>query len=205
MIPYKAVLGKASLGQFEGLTSGIAKQIVAQAEPVVREVVRDERNRFAQALIGGIPFAMLAAIGYVATRYIVPEKSSGVKAAGYIGSAAAAGIGAWYTVDHLTEDVAPTAPVGSTSFDPVAQSAAQAIVKEAEPKIRALVDDEKAKLAAAGKVFLPFGVGSLATVLATFFLVSDEKPGMKALGYTGSAALAGLGAWLALDREVAAA
>lgn len=210
MLPYRAVLGqKNALGQFEGLTGGltssVAREIVRQAEPVVREVVRDERNRFAEALIGGIPFAMLASMGYVATRYLAPDDSSRWKAIGYIGSAGAAGIGAWYTFSRLTEQ-APEAPAaGPSSFDPVAQAAAQAIVKEADPKIRALVDEERARLAAAGKIFVPFAVGSLATLLATFFMVGDEKPGMKALGYTGGAALAGVGAWLALDREMAAA
>ena len=79
MLAYVPVLGapRPRLGQFGGLTDALAKSIVEQAEPATRRVIRDERNRLAEALIGGIPFAAVAAIGATATLYLVKPEARG--------------------------------------------------------------------------------------------------------------------------------
>lgn len=196
-----------SLGQFQGLTgdltSGLAKKIIAEGEPVVRRIVKEERNRYAESLIGGIPFAMLSAMAFLGTKYLVPESSGTAKAVGYLTSAVSAAGGAWWTVSNLREDL-PSDPVrqGSSSADPYIQKASQAIVAEAEPKVRAIVDDERRRIAEAGLAALPFGMGAAATFLATMFLVDSDKNLMKAVGYAGASILLGAGAWFGLQKEL---
>jgi len=206
MLDYKpALLGKQVLGQLEQLTSGItgnlAKQIVDQAEPVVRKIIKQERNRYAQALIGGIPFAVISALAYVGTKYMIPEDARAAKAAGYVTSAVAAAGGAWWTVSNLTEKVSAPAPTsgGPTAADGYIQQASNAIVTAAEPKVRALVADERQKLANAGLAALPFGVASLGAFIATLLLVDPDNKTTKAVGYAGSTLLLGAGAWFGLQ------
>jgi hypothetical protein len=209
MISYRPALASRSLGQLSKLTSGVtsdlAKSIVQEAEPATRRVIRDERNRLAEALIGGIPFAALAAIGYVGTYYLLPDKPV-AKFVGYTVSAAALAAGAWWTFSRLNEQVtAPPTPSGAPGLvTGVAAEAAREIVKEAEPKIRQIVQEEKAKAVEAAKAGLPLAIGALAAFLATMFLVKPENAGMKAVGYSGSALLLGAGAWIALDKEMEA-
>jgi hypothetical protein len=211
MLGYKPALkGRHVLGQLEGLTggltSGFAKQIVSEAEPIIRKLVREERTRYAQALIGAIPFGVISALAYVATKYLVPETAGMAKVAGYGTSAAAAAGGAWWTVSNLTEEVqAPTAKTGPTAADPYIQQASQAIVSAAEPKIRALVDDERSRIAQAGITALPFGVAALGAFLSTLFLVDSDNTKVKAVGYAGSTLLLGAGAWFGLQKELEAA
>ena len=181
-----------------GLTSGLAKQIVGEAEPAVRRIVRDERNRFAEAAIGGLPFACAAAVGYSATRYLVPDARPGLKAVGYIASAGAAGIGALWTFMRLTErpeNAEPAAPPGTPPK--IVSQAAIAIVAEAEPKVRRIVDDEKRRLAVALEAGLPWAVGAAAAFLATLFVAPG--PAIKAAGYSATAILLGTGAWRTLE------
>lgn len=211
MLGYKPVLAtRHRLGQLESLTSGLtsnlAKQIVTSAEPVVRRIIKQERNKYAQALIGAIPFAVISALAYVGTKYMVPETARMAKTVGYLTSAISAAGGAWWTVSNLTENVAPP-PVtsGPTAADPYIQQASEAIVTAAEPKIRALVDDERRKLAEAGLMALPFAIASLGAFLSTMFLVDPENKGTKAIGYAGSALLLGAGAWFGLQKELEAA
>lgn len=211
MLGYKPALqGRHVLGQLEGLTggltSGFAKQIVSEAEPVIRKLVREERTRYAQALIGAIPFGVISALAYVATKYLVPETAGMAKVAGYGTSAAAAAGGAWWTVSNLTEVVqAPPPKTGPTAADPYIQQASQAIVSAAEPKIRALVDDERRRIADAGMTALPFGVAALGAFVSTLFLVDSDNIKVKAVGYVGSTLLLGAGAWFGLQKELEAA
>jgi uncharacterized membrane protein YqjE len=187
-----------------GLTSGVAKNIVTEAEPAVRRVVRDERNRLAEALIGGIPFAGLAALAFVGTRYLVPDDSKKGKAIGYGAAAASAAAGGWWTIAHLTEETLSTPPPGaaqSSGLDPVIKQAAQAIVAEAEPKVRSIVQEEKARAVDAAMIAVPFAAVAMAAFLGTMFMIDDQNRKMKAVGYAGTAALLGLGAWFALDKE----
>lgn len=216
MLAYKPHHGvKKGLGQgiaewASGITGGMAKDIVREAEPAVRRLIREERHRFSEAILGGLPFLGVSAIAYVVTRYLVPDGKSTAKGVGYLASAASGTVGAWYMVSELrgtpeTPGVAaePGQPSSATSatVNTVAANAAKAVVSEAEPKVRKIVDEEISRIAAAGQAALPFAVGSIATFLATFFLVDSKNNKIKALGYTGSALLLGAGAWIGLEKE----
>jgi hypothetical protein len=207
MLAYAPVLGapRPRLGQFGGLTDALAKSIVQQAEPATRRVIRDERNRLAEALIGGIPFAAVAAIGAVATYYLVNPEAKAAKFVGYSGSAAILGIGAWWTFSRLTATPSqPSPPSGGVATD-VAATAAKLIVDYAEPKIRSIVDEERARLAEAAQATLPFvGAGAIGAAI-TAFAVKDDKPVLKVVGYSASALIALLGAYMGLEKERSAA
>lgn len=208
MFAYKPPSGRR-LGQrssyTSGLTADLAKQIVAAAEPATRRIILDERNRLAEALIGGIPFAGGAAIAYVGTRYLVPDDKKTAKAVGYGAAALTAVIGAWWTFAHMTEATAPApTPGGPSVVTDVATQAAKDIVTEAEPKIRKIVDEEKARAVDAAKSGLPLAIGSFAVFLGTLFLVKDNDTTVKALGYSATALLLGAGAWVALAKETEA-
>lgn len=201
---------KNSLGQIEGFTSGItsglARQIVSEAEPAVRRIVKEERNRFAEALIGGIPFAVISALSFVGTRYLVPQEAGFAKTIGYLTSAIAAAGGAWLTISRLHEEDEKkpenvVAPSGPSAIDPYIARTAQAIVAEAEPKVKAIVNSERQRIAEASLVALPFGVAAMATFLATLFVVDSENSLVKAAGYAGTTLLLGTGAWFALEKE----
>lgn len=213
MLDYRPVRAQRyALGQFEGLTGGItsdlAKKIVTEGEPVVRRIVKEERNRYAEALIGAIPFGVVSALSFVGSKYVIPPESKTAKAVGYLVSAVAAAAGAWWAVSHLQEEELPAplpSKTGPTAADPYIQQASQAIVAAAEPKVRAIVDDERRRIAQAGLAALPFGVAAAATFLSTMFLVDPDKKLMKAAGYAGTALLLGAGAWFGLQKEVEAA
>jgi len=199
------------LGQMDlvsGLTSGMAQQIVGEAEPAVRRIVREERNRIAEALIGGIPFGGAAAIGYTATRYLVPTTKPQFKAVGYIASAATAAVGAWWTFRRLTERSEPEAPATTPSgtTPKIVNQAATAIVNEAEPRVRRIVDDEKSRMASALQAGIPWGIGAAAAFIGTLIAVPADQAVLKAAGYSIAVVLAGSGAWMTLEaaKEVAA-
>lgn len=212
MINYAPVLAnRHSLGQIEaltsGLTSGLAKQIITEGEPVVRRIVKQERNKYAEALIGGIPFALISTLAYLGAKYIVPADKTMAKAVAYTTAAVSAAGGAWWVVSNLREEEPPAPPTpktGPTSLDPYIQQASQAIVTAAEPRVRAIVDDEKKRIAQAGLAGLPFGIAAIAAFLSTFFLVEPEKKLVKAAGYAGTALLLGAGLWFALQKEIEA-
>ncbi len=152
-------------------------------------------------MIGGIPFAGISALAFIGTRYFVPDESKIAKAVGYSTAALAMTIGAWWTFNHITEVSAPPpAPSGGVVSN-VAIETAVAIVNEAEPKIRQIVEDEKALAVQAAMAGLPFAVGSLGVFLATMFMVAPENKALKAIGYSGTALLLGAGAYVALDKE----
>jgi hypothetical protein len=212
MIQYAPVkANRHALGQFEsltsGLTSGLAKQIISEGEPVVRRIVKQERNKYAEALIGGIPFALVSAMAYLGAKYVVPADATLAKAVAYATSALAGAGGAWWVVSNLQEEQLPPPPpkTGPTAIDPYIQQASQAIVTAAEPRVRAIVDDEKKRIAEAGLTALPFGIAAIAAFLSTFFLVEPEQKLVKAAGYAGTALLLGAGAWFGLQKELEAA
>lgn len=198
----------SSLGQLSKLTSGItsdlAKQIVEAADPATRGIIKDERNRAAEALIGGTIFAGISALAYVNTRYLVPDGLKTAKAVGYSASALAVALGAWWTLDHLTETTAPAKTTESPgAIQNVVNQAAKEIVDQADPRIRAIVHEEKVRAVEAAQAGVPFVAGSIASFLATMFLVKSENTTLKAIGYSGTALLLGLGAWIALEKEKA--
>lgn len=198
---------RKSLGQIEGLiggmTSGLARQIVEQSEPVVRQIVKEERNQFAEALIGGIPFAVIAAAFYVGTGQLIPKDNKKARAVGFGVSALSAAGGAWWTLSKLAGTPDPVVQKDTTLpayLDPVLERASNAIIAEAEPKVRAIIDEERARIAEAAQIGLPFLISAIATFLATFFIVPDQNKMMKVAGYTGTALILGAGAWTALER-----
>lgn len=75
---------------------------------------------------------------------------------------------------------------------------AKVVVAEAEPKVRAIINDEQAQLAEAGTAALPFIGASVAGFLATAFLVPEEKNAWKFGGYLVSAAALLGGLWKGL-------
>lgn len=212
MIPFTPVLGapRPRLGQLSdiasgltgGLTDSIARKIVAEAEPATRRVIRDERNRLAEALIGAIPFLSISAIAFVGTKYLVNDDASMAKFVGYAGSAAAAGGGALWTFSRMTETTtAPTPSSAPSAMTDVAVQAAQAIVTDAEPKIRAIVQEERTRISEAAMIGIPFWAGSAVAFVATAFMVEDGENVMKTLGYSASALLFALGGYVALNKE----
>ena len=208
MIPFAPVLGapRPRLGQLSALTSGIsdsiAKKIVSEAEPATRRVIRDERNRLAEAIIGGIPFFALSAIGFVATQYLVSDDAPMAKFIGYGGSAAAAGGGALWTISRMTETSTPEqASTTPTAVTDVVVQAAQAIVTDAEPKIRKIVEDERARISEAVIAGIPFWIGSAVAFIGTAFMVDADEKLMKTVGYSASALLTALGGYVVLDKE----
>src|SRR6185295_11720670 len=116
-------------------------------------------------------------------------------------AALAMAVGAWWTLDHMSDStVKPITEQGGVVAD-VAAQAARDIVNEAEPRIRRIVEEEKARAVQAAQAGIPLAIGSLAAFLLTTFLVDDKNKTMKAVGYSGSALLLGAGAYVALDKE----
>lgn len=189
-------LRRLSQAEAGGVVSSLARVLVAEAEPAVRRIVREERSRWAEALIGGVPFASAAASGFVATNYLVPDRATTAKAVGYVASAAALAAGAWRSIAALSEP--EPAPPPEPAPEAVRQ-AASALVAEAEPMVRRVVGEERARLARAAQSGLPLAAGALAALLATVFIVPSADRTMKAVGYSASALLMGAGAWTALE------
>lgn len=203
MLPYAPVLGSPRLGQIGlltgGLTQDIAQKIVAEAEPATRRIVRDERNRLAEGLMGGLPFAALSGVAFVGTKYLVSDDRETWKFAGYAASFVSLGVGAWYAFSRITETPAVQAPGGPVP--PLVAQAAQAIVESADPKIRAIVQEERSRAAAAAEAGLPLaGAGALALLLSATLVPSDSVA-LKVAGYAGSIVLLSAGAWVALEKE----
>lgn len=186
-----------------GLTSDLAQKIVDAAEPATRRIIRDERNRLSESLIGGVAFAAGSAIAYVGTRYLVPDEKKTAKAVGYGIAALTLAGGAWWTYDHLTETTGPASKITAPGIvTDVASQTAIDIVNAAEPKIRKIVDEEKARAIEAAKAGIPLAVASLAAFFATMFLVKPDDFAVKAIGYSGTAILVGLSAYVALNKEM---
>lgn len=198
------VLGRPRLGQLNnllngGLTQDIAAQIVQAADAPTRAIIRDERNRLAEGLIGGLPFAALSGVAAVGTHYLVPPEAKISKFVGYGISFASLGIGGLWTFSKITETVPPQAPSGPAPA--VVQQAAKSIVDAADPKIRQIVEEERARIATAAQTALPFFGASAVGAIATAVFVGDENPGYKVLGYSTCVLIAALGAWVGLYEE----
>lgn len=196
------LIPRPRLGQTaDFVTGGIARQVVLAAEPTFRKVVSEERTRAANALASGLPFAALSTLVFIGTSHLLSEKETTGKAVGYGASAILMTGALWSVYDGLRGPEVPVAPetkpAGPSAFDPIAQSAARALVVESEPRLRAILDEERARASSAVKAALPFGVGSLAVFLATAFLVKPGDKTMKTAGYSASALLLGAGAWTA--------
>lgn len=197
-------LGSPRLGQSSSVINQAASAVVAQAEPRVRAIVAEERSRLAHSAIQGLPYLGGALTALLATQYLLPQDKKFVKGAGYVASAGLFTIGAWKALEAAAgpESAPPPPPSESgvlSVFGDTARQMAQVIVTEAEPKVRAIIDDEKAKLGEAATSALPFIGASVAGFLATAFLVPDDKNAWKFGGYLTSAAAMLAGLWKGLN------
>ena len=210
-------LGRVRLGQAsDSLVREVARSVVAQADPKVRSIISDERTRVAQAVKVGLPFLALSGAAFLGTQYAVSPKAKTARIAGFTASAGLLGLALWFTADRLTdipleESPAPSGGGGAGLLSqfaaPVATQMAHAVVQEAEPRIRDIVDDEKAKLAEAGKAALPWAGAAVATFAGTAFALPKDLGWVKAVGYSLSGALLLISIYQGLDKteELAAA
>ena len=187
-----------------GLTDTLAQSIVNAAEPATRKIIADERTKYAQALIEAVGASSAALLTFIATRYFVPEKSGVLKGIGYGASALIVGAGALWALSSLQEAPTPPPPPSTTApaTSAAIQDAATAVVNAAEPKVRALVDDERNRLAEAAMAGLPFSALGVAAGIGTWILVSDEKKWAKAAGYMAATGLFAVGLWVGLTEEI---
>lgn len=191
------------LGQSNAIINQAASAVVSQAEPRVRAIVAEERSRLANAAIQGLPYAGGALTMFLATQYLLPQDNKFLKGLGYVASAGLFTIGAWLAFDEIAgEDSAPPPPPSDSGFLSIfgdtAKQMAQVVVSEAEPKVRAIIQEEKAKLSEAGLATLPFAGISTAGFLATAFLIPEEKRAWKFGGYLASSAALLAGIWKGL-------
>jgi hypothetical protein len=74
---------------------------------------------------------------------------------------------------------------------------AQAIIEKAEPRLRALLSEERTKLSDSVNSGLPYAGLAAATFLASSYLVPKKDETARFVGYGISAALLGVGVWTA--------
>lgn len=214
------------------LTDELSKKIVKDAEPIVRNLVNEERNRAADAALVGIPFLAGGAFVAIGTTFIVPKERLIGKVLGYAASSALLGFGAYSVFSKISTKAtaAPPPPVAvpqpqpqqpATTPPPAPQqppsmplpappslptlpgvdtAALKAemsvkIVKDSEPFIRALVQDERARLGNALEAGVPFHIAATLGLVGTFFLVPTDRPYLKTAGYSITTVLAGIGLW----------
>jgi hypothetical protein len=191
------------LGQSKEIINQAASAVVSQAEPRVRAIVAEERSRLANGVIQGLPYMGGALTALLTTQYLLPQDKKFVKGLGYVTSAGLFTIGAWKAFHEIAgkERSAPAQPSEGgilSIFGDTARQMAQVVVTEAEPKVRAIIDDEKAKLSEAGLATLPFLGISAASFLATAFLIPEDKNTWKFGGYLASAGALLAGLWKGL-------
>jgi hypothetical protein len=195
------------VGSLFGLTDTIAKGVVSAAEPATRRVISEERTKFAKALMEGTAASSAALLTFIGTKYFVPEKSRVLKGLGYGTSALLVGAGAIWALSSLqsTQPETQQAPgmPSSALVKSASEQAAAEIVAAAEPKIKAMVDEERSRLAEAALYGLPFVALGLFSAIGTWILVKDEKRWAKAAGYSAATGLVSVGLWVGLAKEAA--
>lgn len=181
------------------LTDSSAKSLVNAAFPKVEAILTHERNRLANALISGLPWLAAAAVDAVFTYYTAPNPFW--KTFGYASSAALAGTGGVMSLLELKspETAAPTTTSEATQFDPYIESASKMLIAQADPKVRLIIDQERARLAGALQTSLPWISGGALGAVATAFVIPNELEALKILGWIIVIALVTYGAWLGLD------
>jgi hypothetical protein len=184
------------------LTSGVAESIVKEAEAPTRKIIQEERTKVADAMINGLAWLSASALAAIGTWYLVDPKSKAMKFAGYGSAAALSGAGAIITAASLREPSGPQKAPGTTSesVKSVSDQAAASMVAAAEPKIRAIVNEERERVAGSVQSGLPLAAGGALAAVITAMMVDDSKAWMKVSGYSASVLLAAAGAWIALDR-----
>lgn len=212
MMPFLPVMASTrprlgQVGSLFGITDTLATKIVAAAEPATRRVISEERTKFAQALMEATAASGAALLTFIGTKYFVPDTSKVLKGVGYGASALLVGAGALWALSSLQSPPseaaqAPGAPAPGLVKSASEQAAAD-IVTAAEPKIRAIVDEERSRLADAALSGLPFAALGVLSALGTWILVKDEKKWAKAAGYSAGVGLVSVGLWVGLSKEAA--
>lgn len=189
------------LGQISEAVAGpIASRIVAEAAPKLRGLVQEERARVARALRDGLPYAGLAAAGALATAFLAPPGAP--RLAGYAAALLAGGAGAWSAAAALSEAEAGPAPGAPIPVvQPVVDAAARRVAEELGPRIGALLAEERARAAEAGKAGLPYFAASALAAVGTAVLAPAGRADVKLAGYGASALAFVLGLWRVLDEE----
>jgi hypothetical protein len=202
VIPFPILSKTQDLGQLpiiDKFFKDFAKKATGEAGPAVRNVIGEERAKIAQALLNSLPYVGVAGVAAVLTSQFMPPIPF-AKTAGYAASLGIAGFGYWKAFSALkTPPPAPPKAADPTPFDSYINSAVSALVTEADPKVKALVDEERKRIAAAGKAGLPYLVGSGAAAILTYFLMPDVKLA-KTGGYVAAVGLGAAGLWILLDR-----
>ncbi len=190
-------LGNPRLGQATTLTNRMAEAVVAQAEPRLRQVISEERNRWADAIMVGLPYAGISLATSLATTYFLPPGETAWKVGGYGVSLVTLLYGVWDAVDSLKEPTQPeprdektgiVQDVISTFVDPASSQLAQDIVEKAMPRVEKIVEEESQRATDAAHAIIPWlGVTALA-FLGTAYLVPATMPPAKMAGYGMAAA-----------------
>lgn len=188
------------LGQLsDTLTQNAARAAVAEAEPRIRAIIGEERNRFADALTWTLPFGALAAGSFLATAYAVPDRQKTEKLIGYGAAGAFLIAGAVVALIKAKGPEIQPAPPSGGIVENMARNLAQSIAQEADPKLRVIVQEERERLQRAAGSALPWLGGSTAAFLGTAYGVPDSMPGGKIAGYMLSSALSFYGIWKGLE------
>jgi hypothetical protein len=182
------------------VTDSTVKSAIDNAFPKIQAILEQERNRLVNALMTGIPFGAASAIAATLTYYYAETVTH--RALGYSLAAAIAGGGGVSVLLGLKSDQAPAAQTqGSSpsSLDPIIQNASQQLVAQADPKVRAIIEEERTRLTNALQTGLPWAIGSALAAVATAFVIPDGLEVLKILGWLITIALSAFGSWSALN------
>jgi hypothetical protein len=197
------VIGSLDDNLLDKLTSSVtdstARSLVNAAFPRVEEILTRERNRLAEALLSGLPWLAAAAVDTVLTYYTAPDKLW--KTVGYSSSAILAGTGGVMSVLGLQTPQTSTqdAQGKSSALDPYVEQASKQLVTQAEPKVRAIIDDERKRLAGALQASIPWISGGAIGAVATAFAIPDGHDLLKVVGWLIVIALVAYGAFAGLE------
>lgn len=210
---YRVGPSAARLGQVStSVTNQAAQAIIEQAEPKLRQVISEERARAADVVLETIPYLGISIGSFLISTYVVTERIP--KTIGYVLSAGTLGVGLYQTISKLKETVSTAPPSPSTQqpsplgdilsalIDPATRQMAAAIIAASEPKIEALIEEERNRAANAILSALPwFGV-SAAAFLGTMFAVPEKVSVGKLVGYLAAAGSFLFGIYRGVQKEI---
>jgi len=182
------------------LTDSTARSLVDAAFPKVQAILEQERNRLVNSLTMGIPFGAASAITATLTYYYAQTNAQ--KAIGYSLAAAIAGGGGIAVLLGLKsqDQNQVQTQTKSSSLDPYIEAAAQTLIAQADPKVRAIIAEERTRVTSSLQTALPWGVGGALAALATVFAIPDGLDALKILGWLIAIVLSAYGSWLALQK-----
>jgi hypothetical protein len=201
VIPFPILSKTQDLGQLpiiDKFFKDFAKKAAGEAGPAVKNAIGEERAKIAQALLNSLPYVGVAGVAAVLTSQFMPPIPF-AKTAGYVASIGIAGFGLWKSFSALKVPPVPLKVPEPTAFDSYINSAVSALVIEVDPKAKAMIDEERKRIVAAGKAGLPYLAGSGAVAILTYFLMPDIRLA-KTGGYAAAVGLGTAGLWVLLDR-----